>query len=131
MNFARGIRPAGGCKMSLAVVERGQARSVMIREEQTVELRQLGANGPKITSLMFGAWPVGGGLGSVDESTAIATIQAISSAAPATPLNPIAPPISATIRNIMAQENMLASFTGRFCVYGYTRGRRKICPGRS
>jgi aryl-alcohol dehydrogenase-like predicted oxidoreductase len=40
-----------------------------------VELRQLGANGPQITSLMFGAWPVGGGLGSVDESTAIATIQ--------------------------------------------------------
>jgi aryl-alcohol dehydrogenase-like predicted oxidoreductase len=38
--------------------------------------RQLGANGPRITSLMFGAWPVGGGLGAVEESTAIATIHA-------------------------------------------------------
>jgi aryl-alcohol dehydrogenase-like predicted oxidoreductase len=38
-----------------------------------LELRQLGAGGPKITSLMFGAWPVGGGLGTVDQTTAIAT----------------------------------------------------------
>src|SRR5215210_1702315 len=36
--------------------------------------RQLGADGPRIPVLMFGAWPIGGGLGAVDERTARAAI---------------------------------------------------------
>ncbi|MBI50487.1 MAG: aldo/keto reductase [Chloroflexi bacterium] len=35
---------------------------------------QLGLNGPVISSVCFGAWPIGGGLGSVDKSVAIDTI---------------------------------------------------------
>ncbi len=40
-----------------------------------MEYRQLGANGPQIPVIMFGAWPIGGGMGHVDEATAIATIR--------------------------------------------------------
>ena len=39
-----------------------------------MEQRLLGASGPEIPVIMFGAWPIGGGLGGVDEPTAIATI---------------------------------------------------------
>jgi aryl-alcohol dehydrogenase-like predicted oxidoreductase len=40
-----------------------------------VEYRQLGANGPSVSAITFGAWPIGGGLGSVDKATAIATVR--------------------------------------------------------
>src|SRR6516225_6307401 len=40
-----------------------------------MELRQLGANGPWISAISFGAWPIGGGLGAVDRRVAIATVR--------------------------------------------------------
>lgn len=46
------------------------------REEETVEYRQLGKDGPQVPVLGLGAWPIGGGMGQVDEPTAIATIRA-------------------------------------------------------
>jgi aryl-alcohol dehydrogenase-like predicted oxidoreductase len=39
-----------------------------------VEYRQLGHDGPHITRLTFGAWPIGGGMGAVDEATAAAAV---------------------------------------------------------
>jgi aryl-alcohol dehydrogenase-like predicted oxidoreductase len=41
-----------------------------------MEQRQLGKNGPMVSVIGFGAWPIGGGMGSVDEQTAIATVRA-------------------------------------------------------
>ena len=43
---------------------------------QSIEHRRLGSNGPEIPVLGFGAWPIGGGLGTVDKKTAIATVRA-------------------------------------------------------
>ena len=40
-----------------------------------MEFRELGRSGPRIPAITFGAWPVGGGMGNVDDATAIATIQ--------------------------------------------------------
>jgi len=40
-----------------------------------VELRQLGHDGPHITRLTFGAWPIAGGLGAVDDAAAMQTIR--------------------------------------------------------
>lgn len=40
-----------------------------------MQYRQLGAGGPTIPTLMFGAWPIGGGMGAVDEEQAIQTIR--------------------------------------------------------
>jgi len=40
-----------------------------------VRYRQLGANGPSIPAITFGAWPIGGGMGAVDEATAVRTVQ--------------------------------------------------------
>ncbi len=40
-----------------------------------MEERELGRSGPRIPAITFGAWPVGGGMGPVDEATAIATIR--------------------------------------------------------
>lgn len=40
-----------------------------------MEFRELGHSGPSIPAITFGAWPVGGGMGNVDDATAIATIQ--------------------------------------------------------
>jgi aryl-alcohol dehydrogenase-like predicted oxidoreductase len=39
-----------------------------------MEYRQLGHDGPHVTRLTFGAWPIGGGLGAVDDAAAVATI---------------------------------------------------------
>jgi aryl-alcohol dehydrogenase-like predicted oxidoreductase len=36
---------------------------------------QLGANGPLVPRIIFGAWPIGGGLGTLDRRTAIATVR--------------------------------------------------------
>ena len=36
--------------------------------------RRLGRNGPQVSVIAFGAWPIGGGLGSVPEAQGIATI---------------------------------------------------------
>ena len=39
-----------------------------------MEHQQLGHDGPHVPRLIFGAWPIGGGMGVVEESTAVATI---------------------------------------------------------
>jgi aryl-alcohol dehydrogenase-like predicted oxidoreductase len=41
-----------------------------------IEHRQLGAGGPSVPVLGFGAWPIGGGLGRVERNTAISTVRA-------------------------------------------------------
>ena len=41
-----------------------------------MEYRQLGEDGPQVPMLGLGTWPLGGGMGRVDEGTAISTIHA-------------------------------------------------------
>jgi len=41
-----------------------------------METRTLGRDGPEIPVIGFGAWPIGGGMGEVDEAQAVATIHA-------------------------------------------------------
>lgn len=41
-----------------------------------MQQRQLGKDGPMVSVLGFGAWPIGGGMGAVDEAGAIRTVQA-------------------------------------------------------
>ncbi len=41
-----------------------------------METRGLGKDGPQVPVICFGAWPIGGGMGAVDEAQAIATVQA-------------------------------------------------------
>ena len=40
-----------------------------------MEQRQLGKQGPRVPVICFGAWPLGGGMGHVDDAAAIATVQ--------------------------------------------------------
>ncbi len=40
-----------------------------------MEFRQLGKDGPDVSALGFGAWPLGGGMGAVDEKIAIDTVR--------------------------------------------------------
>lgn len=40
-----------------------------------MEQRQLGKHGPPVPVICFGAWPLGGGMGHVDDDAAIATVQ--------------------------------------------------------
>ena len=39
-----------------------------------MQQRQLGRSGPSVPVIGFGAWPIGGGMGSIDESQAIKTL---------------------------------------------------------
>jgi len=41
-----------------------------------METRTLGKDGPEVSVVCFGAWPVGGGLGTVEEDQGIATVRA-------------------------------------------------------
>jgi aryl-alcohol dehydrogenase-like predicted oxidoreductase len=41
-----------------------------------MEVRELGKNGPLVSAIGFGAWPIGSGMGWVDEKTAIDTVRA-------------------------------------------------------
>ena len=41
-----------------------------------MEQRQLGRDGPMVSAICFGAWPLGGGMGRLAEADAIATVQA-------------------------------------------------------
>ena len=41
-----------------------------------METRPLGKNGPQVSIICFGAYPIGGNMGAVPESQAIATVQA-------------------------------------------------------
>ena len=41
-----------------------------------MDIRHLGANGPEVSVIAFGAWPIGGGLGTVPEEQGIATVEA-------------------------------------------------------
>ncbi len=40
-----------------------------------METRQLGRDGPDVSAICFGAWPIGGGMGTVADQQAIATVQ--------------------------------------------------------
>jgi aryl-alcohol dehydrogenase-like predicted oxidoreductase len=40
-----------------------------------MQTRHLGKNGPLVSAIGFGAWPIGGGLGAVDKDTAIRTVR--------------------------------------------------------
>ena len=41
-----------------------------------MQLRQLGKHGPEVSAIGLGAWPIGGGLGHVDEGKGIAIVRA-------------------------------------------------------
>src|ERR687887_56588 len=41
-----------------------------------MDQRSLGRGGPRVSVIGFGAWPIGGGMGAVEGSAAIATIHA-------------------------------------------------------
>ena len=41
-----------------------------------MKTKELGRGGPQVSVVCFGAWPVGGGLGTVDEAQGIATVRA-------------------------------------------------------
>ena len=41
-----------------------------------MEHRQLGENGPNVSTVCLGTWPIGGGMGAIDEEVAIATVHA-------------------------------------------------------
>ena len=42
-----------------------------------MEKRQLGKDGDHVSVIGFGAWPIGGAMGAVDEGAAIATVHAV------------------------------------------------------
>ena len=41
-----------------------------------MQFRRLGKDGPRVSVIGFGAWPIGGGLGAVEKATAIRTVRA-------------------------------------------------------
>ena len=41
-----------------------------------MQLRELGEGGPRVSAVCLGTWPIGGGMGAMEERQAVATIQA-------------------------------------------------------
>ena len=41
-----------------------------------MEFRPLGQDGPMVSTICFGAWPIGGGMGRVDTEQAVSTVHA-------------------------------------------------------
>ena len=53
-----------------------RAHRIIYFRGKRVEKRQLGVNGPMVSAVCLGAWPLGGGMGEIPDDQSIATIHA-------------------------------------------------------